>query len=107
MPIIRLDYDGDKVSQSEATALSEAAQKIVSEVTGIKDVFVYGNSSEIKLKSAPVEIFVEMSAQKIADPDKLIAEIKSRLAEWKQKSGFQHPINLTLIPMQWKVEVGI
>ena len=107
MPIIRLDYDSDKVSQAEATALSEAAQKIVSEATGIEDVFVYGNSSEIKLKVAPVEIFVEMSAQKIADADKLIAEIKSRLAEWKQQSKFPHPINLTLIPMQWKVEVGI
>lgn len=107
MPLIRIDYDNDKVSNTDATTLSEAVQKIVSETTGIEDVFVYANSAQIKVKIAPIEIFVEMSAPKIADPDKLIAEIKSRLVEWKQKSKFQHPINLTLIPMQWKVEIGI
>ena len=102
MPIIRLDYDSDKVSQAEATALSEAAQKIVSEATGIEDVFVYGNSSEIKLKVAPVEIFVEMSAQKIADADKLIAEIKSRLLGWEKKRKFPRPLKITPISRQWK-----
>ncbi|MBI4085088.1 MAG: hypothetical protein HY432_01095 [Candidatus Liptonbacteria bacterium] len=107
MPAIRIDYDNDKVSKDEITALSENAQKIVSEITDIDDVFVYANSSEIKVKVAPVEIFVEMSAHKIADPDKLIAKIKSKLSEWKRISGFKHSINLTLIPMQWKIEIGI
>lgn len=88
-------------------ALSEAIQKIVSETTGIEDVFVYGNSSQIKLKIAPIEIFVEMSAHKIKDSDALIADLKSRLAAWKKEENFSQPINLTLIPMQWKVEVGI
>jgi hypothetical protein len=48
-----------------------------------------------------------MSAQKIADADKLIGDIKIRLAEWKKDNNFPHPINLTLIPMQWKIEIGI
>ena len=37
----------------------------------------------------------------------LISEIKTRLSEWKTANNFQHPINLTLIPMNWKVEVDI
>ena len=107
MPLIRIDYDNEKVSRSDAAALSEAVQKIVSEVTGIEDVFVYANSAQIKVKIAPIEIFIEMSALKIKDQDALVENIKSRLSEWKQKSKFQHPINLTFIPMQWKVEIGI
>jgi hypothetical protein len=107
MPIIRIDFDNKKVSEKEMTALSSAAQEIVSRITGIEDVFVYANSAQIKFKIAPIEIFVEMSAQKIADADKLIADIKTELSKWKKESGFAQPINLTLIPMQWKIETGI
>jgi len=107
MPLIRIEYDNQKVSEADATVIAEAIQKIVSEVTGIVDVFAYANSSQIKIKIAPIEIFVEMSASKITDLDKLFEEIKSRLSEWKQESNFPISINLTLIPMQWKFEVGI
>jgi MEKHLA domain len=107
MPIIRIDFDNEKVSEQEMRTLSVAAQKIVSEITQIEDVFVYANSSRIKLKITPIEVFVEMSAHKIADPDKLIADIKAALAKWKQDSGFSQLINLTLIPMNWKIEIGI
>jgi TPP-dependent trihydroxycyclohexane-1,2-dione (THcHDO) dehydratase len=107
MPMIRMEFDSEKVSEQEALTLSNAAQKVVADVTGIKDVFVYANSSQIKVKVAPIEIFVEMSAHKIADADKLIDEIKAALSAWKKESGFKHPINLTLIPMQWKVEIDI
>ena len=56
MPVIRIDYDDAKLKKNEALALSEAIQKIVSEVTNIEDVFVYANSSQVKVKIAPVEI---------------------------------------------------
>lgn len=107
MPMIRIEFDSGKVSETEMLALSNGAQKIVSEITGIEDVFVYANSSQIKVKVAPIEIFVEMSAHKIKDTDKLLADIKEAISKWKQENGFKHPINLTLIPMQWKIEIGI
>ena len=107
MPIIKIQFDDSKVKKEEVLDLSNASQKIVSEVTGIEDVFVYGNSSEIKIKIAPIEIFIEMSAIKIKDEDVLIKEIKTKLSEWKSEANFVHPINLTLIPMNWKVEIDI
>lgn len=107
MPLIRLEFDDKKVSEVEVQELSRSIQKIVSEVTAIEDVFVYANSAQIKVQIAPVEIFVEMSAYKIENADTLIKEIKEKLKEWKKEVNFQHPINLTLIPMNWKVEVGI
>ena len=39
MPVIRIDFDNNKVSNEEIKALSEATQKIVSEVTEIEEVF--------------------------------------------------------------------
>ena len=96
-----------KLGEDEVLTLSNAIQKIVSEVTKIEDVFVYADSSKIKVKIAPIEIFIQMSAHKISDADKIIGEIKSKLSDWKKKAVFRHPINLTLIPMSWKIEIGI
>lgn len=107
MPLVKIEFDDEKVERKEINNLSKAIQKIVSAVTGIEDVFVYANSAQIKVQIAPIEIFIEMSAHKIKDEDKLIAAVKTEILTWKQKENFRHPINLTLIPMQWKIEMGI
>ena len=107
MPVIRIDYDNEKVNDEDVLALSNATQKIVSETTKIEDVFVYANSSHIKVKIAPIEIFIQMSEHKITDEDKLVSDIKSELQKWKKENKFQYLINFTFIPMQWKIEIGI
>lgn len=107
MPVINIEYDDEKLKKAEILILSEAIQKIVSETTKIEDVFVYANSAQIKVKISPIEIFVQVSAHKIKDEGKLMNEIKSKLSSWKKKNTFRHPINLTLIPMKWKIEIGI
>ena len=107
MPTIRIDFDNEKLSNDEILELSNATQKIVSEITGIADTFVYANSSQIKIKVAPIEIYIQLSAHKIKDQDELFESIKKRLSEWKKTKAFGYPINLTLIPMHWKFEVDI
>ena len=107
MPTIRIDYDDKKLEDKDITFLSNAVQKIVSEITGIEDTFVYANSAHIKVKVAPIEICVQLSAHKITDMDELFQKIKTQLSSWKKDSGFRHPINLTLMPMEWKFEVDI
>ncbi len=107
MPVIRIDYDNEKVNDKDILGLSNAVQKIVSETTKIEDVFVYANSSQIKVKIAPIEIFIQMSAHKVKDADELVQDIKSRLSDWKKEAGFTYLINFTFIPMQWKIEIGI
>lgn len=107
MPLINLEYDNNEVSDVDAEILSKAIREIVSITTGIEDVFVYANTAKIKIQVAPIEIFVQMTAGKIQDETVLMNEIKNKLKEWKEQVNFNHPINLTLIPMNWKVEVGI
>ena len=68
---------------------------------------VYANNSQVKIAVSPIEIFIRLSDHKITDADKLISDIKSKLSEWKIENNFPHPINLTLIPMNWKIEIGI
>ena len=105
--MINVEYDNKVVPEAQIRALSEAIRDIVSKTTEIKDVFTYTNNSQIKIQVAPVEIFVRMTASKIKDENLLINKIKEELKKWKAESDFQYPINLTLIPMNWKVEIGI
>jgi hypothetical protein len=71
------------------------------------DVMVYANSSEIKIKVAPVEVFIQISAHKARGIDVMMDEMRLRLTIWKQEHIFSHPINLTLIPMDWSFQIGI
>lgn len=107
MPVIRLEYDNAVVTEAEAQAICDAAQKVVEGATGIKEVFVYGNTSHIKVKVAPIEIWVEMSDHKIQDADILAKSFREGLSQWKQQTDFTHLINITLIPMAWKLELDI
>ena len=54
MPIIRVDYDNEKVNATHATALCTAIQKIVQDATHIPTVFVYGRSAEIKVGAVEI-----------------------------------------------------
>lgn len=107
MPMIKIEYDDSKLTEDEAKSISSATQKIVTKITGVEDVFVYANTAKIKIQVAPIEIFVEMSEFKIKDLEDLTSKIKQELITWKEGSGFKQPINLTVIPMHWKVEIGI
>ncbi|HLC44393.1 MAG: hypothetical protein A2722_03520 [Candidatus Doudnabacteria bacterium RIFCSPHIGHO2_01_FULL_50_11] len=107
MPTIRIDYDDKKLEDSEILLLSNSIQKIVSSITGIEDTFVYANSPRIKVRVAPIEIFVQISATKVPDGESLFNDIKNQLSKWKKNNNFNHPINLTLMPMDWKFETDI
>jgi len=107
MPVIRIEYDDNAINKPSIKELAVAVQKIVSEETDIKEVMVYVNSSQIKIAVDPIEIFVEMSKNKILDRSDLISRVKSRIKVWKSDNRFTTPINLTITPMDWNLEIGI
>lgn len=107
MPMINIKYDDTKITDQETVLLSNVIKEIVVNTTNIPEVFVYADSPKIKINVAPIEVFIEMSAHKISDKEKLFQEIKSRLSDWKKSSNFKHPITITLTPMDWIFEVGI
>jgi len=107
MPVIHIDYDNEQLSEAEIKALVKATHEIVSGVTGIADVPVYAQYPQHKYKIAPIEIFVRFSDHKIKDLDALTSEFKQKLVEWKNQEKFAHKINLTVIPMHWKIEIDI
>lgn len=107
MPMINIKYDDSKLKDEEIVTLSNALKNIVIELTNIPEVFVYADSPRIKINVAPIEVFIEMSASKVSDKQKLFRDIKNELSNWKKANNFQHPITITLTPMDWIFEVGV
>jgi len=107
MPMITIKYDDAKVKDDQIILLSKAIQKIVIDMTNIKEVFVYADSPKIKIDVAPIEIFIEMSASKITDREFLFQAIKTDLSNWKKENNFSNPITITLTPMDWHFDVNI
>jgi len=107
VPVVNIEFDDKKVSKKDIFLLSNAIHKIVLDTTKTEDVIVYANTSQIRLNIHPIEIFVFMREHKIDNIDNLVRDIKLRLIDWKKQSSFKHLINLTLAPMQWKIELGI
>lgn len=107
MPVVKIEFDKAKVSEGDIKVLARTSHEIVSSVTGIKDVPVYARSADFTAEIAPIEIFIELSAHKITNPAELKAQLRSAYEEWKKTSEFIIPINMTLIPMTWNIEIGI
>jgi hypothetical protein len=107
MPVINLEFDNGVVSEDEAMRLSKAIRDIVSESTDVTDVFVYTNTAHIKIQIAPIEIFIRLSKHIAEGKPDLLKDVKNKLTDWKAREEFMHPINLTVIPMVWSMEIGI
>ena len=105
--MVTIKFDDTKVQDDKILELSKAIQKIVSVATGIEDVFVYADSPKIKVNIAPIEIFIELSASITEHKIDLSTIIREEIVRYKKDNDFEYPINLTLIPMNWKFEVGI
>lgn len=107
MPIVNIKYDDVKVTDEEIVSLSHALKKIIADATNIPEVFVYADSPKIKIEVDPIEVFIEMSIGAISDRESLFKKIRDQLSDWKKANNFGYPVTVTLIPMDWKFEVGI
>ena len=106
MPVIHIDYS-HAADEDSVRALTDAIHTIVSEATGIENVPVYARRAPIQAKTAPFEIFIEMSEEEIKELMSLVADIKRHIEKWKSENSFAYPINFSLIPTRWKTESGI
>ncbi len=107
MPVIHIEYDANTVSDEEIEILCKGMHELTSRVTGIADVPVYANHSHITYAISPIEIFIRLSDHKINDADRLIADLKTALESWKKEKNYTPKINMSLISMNWKIEIGI
>ena len=100
MPIVKIEYDQALLPEAEVRTLCEAVQAIVAKITAIEDVSVFANCAHIRIKAAPIEIFVQISAHKVPDLETLTSQIKQALGIWKigRKRFGRHPQQVCFSP---------
>lgn len=107
MPVVRVDFDQEKVSAEEVKQFVKGLHEVISSTTNIEDVPVYANASQFSYAIAPVEVFIQLSDHKVNDASELTQILKENLIAWTQDNGFKHLINMTFIPMKWNIEIEI
>ncbi len=109
MPIIRVEYDPEKFTAEQITRLTTDVVEYTKEVTGIAEVYAWANASQIRIGIDPVDIIIEMSAHKVPQDDAslLSKPLVAKIKQWKVDHNVTEPINLTIIPVQWQLEIGI
>jgi hypothetical protein len=96
-----------EVTDEEATTLGNALQTVVAKAIEEKDVFIYADKTLIVVGADPIEVFVQVNAQKVSDPAALMTKISEDLAVWKTQNNFAHPINLNVMPVEWHAKFGV
>lgn len=104
--MITILYDSKAVSDEEADMLAQGIRTLVKEVMSAKDVFVYAQKPLVALAD-PIEVFIQVNKDQVADPTDLTEKIASQLSTWKQENGFKPMININVQPVEWHSKIGI
>lgn len=107
VPIADIVYDSKRLTEEQLHQLADAVQQIVAEVTKATNVTIYANSPTIYRCKEAVEIFVRASDHLVANRKETLQELQEKLVSWKVASGFDIPINITLMPMYWVFVEGV
>ncbi|MEK7530727.1 MAG: hypothetical protein AAB573_02570 [Patescibacteria group bacterium] len=112
MPVIKIDYAGEKFSDDTIRELCEYTRTATSETMNLplEDVTVNANKNQITAGAYPIEIYIQASPRHF--PDELIMEkildgMKEKIAAFKSLHNIQTPFNIAIIKMDWKFAIEI
>lgn len=104
---INIAYDSNIVGDEDIAKLSRDLPALVSRAMNAGDVFLYVDHSHASVGVDPIEIFIQVNHDKVTDPAALLDTVVSEIRTWKQESGFEHLVNVNVIPVEWYSEIGI
>lgn len=104
---INIAYDSDIVNDEDLSVLSQALPSIVSEAMSAGDVFLYVDTIGASIGADPIEIFIQINAAKVNNPNELLESISEKIKNWKAENNFIHPVNVNIIPVEWHSKIAI
>lgn len=110
MPVVRIDYE-KSVSAEEIQALAAGLQPAIAEASALplEDICVYANQNGFSINAAPIEVYIHAGPGAIPDGNKevMLARIVEEVKKLKQEKGLSTPINLSVVQMDWRFELGV
>lgn len=108
MPQINIEYDKNAVSLEEIKKVSAGIQKILSDLTPGKHVFVNAKSFDYSVNSDSLEILISLSEDIVEGRrDAYLESIVLAFKTWKVSEKFTVPTNIVLIPMDWDLRINV
>lgn len=110
MPVVRIDYE-KSVSEEEVRKLAEAMYEIAAEVSGrpLEEQSVYARPNYISIGATPIEIYVDAGPLAIPNGDKevMLANTVAAVRKFRTEQGLTTPTTVSIVEMNWKVQVGV
>ena len=111
MPIVRIDYEKEKLSQEQMRVIANKIQGLVAQVTGYepKDISVFASENQITVNAAPIEIYIyatfpDASEEKM---ESMLRELADLVVPFKKEQGIEVPFNLSIVKMNWKFRLEV
>ncbi len=111
MPIVRIDYEKDRVSDELVSKIAEKIQVLSAEVTGyeLKDISVFASKNQITVNAAPIEVYIYATFNNLTESDmKAMLEKLSPLVKgFKKENNIDIPFNLSVVKMNWHFNLEV
>ncbi len=105
MVVIKIDKT--IVDEVSSRNLAASIAPIIAQAIEDDDVFVYVEGPNIVQSADPIEIFIQLNAQKSPDPEAIIEKIAESIGAWKNSVGYPHLLNINVTPVPWYSKIGI
>ena len=111
MPIIRIDYEKEKLSQEQIRTIVAKLQELAAQVTGysLSEISVFASENQITLNAAPIEIYIYANFPGVTQEkmELMLKELADLVVPFKKEQGIELPFNLSVVQMNWKFKLEI
>jgi len=111
MPIVRIEYEQQRISDETVRVVANAIQGFAAEATGYgpADISVFATANQITVNAAPIEIYVYASFPAVAEEDmeKMLEILSERVRALKIEHSIDIPFNLSVVKMAWKFQLEV
>ena len=111
MPIVRIDYEKEHVSEDNVRKLVQAIQISAADVTGYdpEEISVFASANQITANAAPLEIYIYATFPDVSEDDmeSMLEKLSFLILDFKKENDIKIPFNLSVVKMNWKFKIAV
>jgi|GEM_PF-3063531 len=111
MPIVRIDYEKEKLSQAQVRAIATKLQELAAKVTGYgpEEISVFATENQVTVNVSPIEIYIQATFPDTTEEkmESMLKQLADLVTLFKRESGIELPFNLSIVKMNWKFRLEV
>jgi phenylpyruvate tautomerase PptA (4-oxalocrotonate tautomerase family) len=111
MPIVRIDYEKEKLSKEQMRTIATKLQGLTAQAIGyeLTDISVFASENQITINAAPIEIYIYADFPDVTEEkmESMLKEFADSVVLFKKEQGIEMPFNLSIVKMNWKFKLEI